>query len=509
MSLAAFETTGQDNRRTRDELRVSDLWLKRPLHWVIVAVAVALGLALGFLYTWHAPVLYTASATVKLNQDSTGVGLRDFSGASLQTGTGPEFMLDMLTLQEVLTSDATAGTVIDKLHLLATAPYNSVSADGKSTASTPKDPNVATADQPSAVRDRALAIFKSGLNVSPVKNTRLMTVSYSDTNPTRAADIANSVVLAYTDNMSHGRGVQTTASAKALKEQIAQLRETVENNARAVSDLEERTHLMGGPPLLNGMNTGSYNPNPDDSPDYQRLKALEAELTRIQIVRIGKESVYRSMEGASPDTILQVSGARLQEGGTSNNPVDAGSRGIELIQNLRNEEAGLKLHLSSDQVKYGSANPIVVSSRQQIQTIDSQIKSEVEVIKNAAKTEYELALSQENALKQSVADQQHRVSEMGTNVAKLAFLQQEENSNRQLFQTLSARLEEASVQAGVKSTDTTTVNDATPPSHPSSPILKKNLALGMAAGLILGYLIGLLLKLKESTSIYKERTVIA
>ena len=247
----------------------------------------------------------------------------------------------------------------------------------------------------------------------------------------------------------------------------------------------------------------------EDSPDYQRLKALEAELTRIQIVRISKESVYRSMQDASPDKILEVSGARLQEGGGSPNPVDAGSRGIEMIQNMRNEEAALKLHLASDQVKYGSANPAVVTARQQIQVLENQIKSQVDLIRSAAKTEYELALSQENELKASVAAQQRQVSDMGTAVAKLAFLEQSETSNRQLFQTLSARLEEANVQAGVRSTDTTVVNDATPPSKPSSPILSKNLLIGFGVGLVLGYLLGLLLKLNESTRTYTERTVIA
>ena len=252
MSITTVETVEQGNRplRQREELRVTDLWLTRPLHWLLVIVIAAAGVVAALFYTWHAPVLYTASATVKLNQDVTGVGLRDFSGSAQQTGTGPEFMLDMLTLQEVLTSEATAETVIDRLHLLDTAPYNTLSPDRKNAASVATDPSLPTAQQPPAVRDRALAIFHAGLNVSPVKNTRLMTVSYTDKDPQRATKIANTIVVAYADNASRGRGSATSATALALRAQIADLQQTVEKNAREISDLEERTHLVGSAPLL-------------------------------------------------------------------------------------------------------------------------------------------------------------------------------------------------------------------------------------------------------------------
>ena len=268
MSISTAETVPQGNRpfRPREELRVTDLWLTRPLHWALVVVIAAAGLLAALFYTWHAPVLYTATATVKLNADVSGVGLRDFSGAAQQTGTGPEFMLDMLTLQEVLTSQATAETVIDQLHLLDKAPYNSVSPDRANAASVATNPNLPTAEQPAPVRDRALATFHAGLSVAPVKNTRLMTVSYTDKDPKRAALVANSIVLAYAENASRGRGSENSATSIALRRQIADLQQTVEKTAQQISDLEERTHLVGSAPLLGQTNAGSYTPKRGGQP---------------------------------------------------------------------------------------------------------------------------------------------------------------------------------------------------------------------------------------------------
>ena len=472
-----------------EELKLSDIWrfLVRRSLW-IVAFSL-LGLVCGFLMTIRAPRLYTATTTVELNKDaSSGLGIQDLSGLATQVGVGQEFMTDMLTHQAVLLNDNTALSVINHLGLMQSHPYADTSTEqGWQTVSLDQDP---------LARDRALGIFRSGLRVAVVKNTRLLTVSYTDTDPQRASRIANAVVEAYLTNHTEARYTATSKASTWLTNQLEDLKRRVEESHKKVSAFEQSTGLVGtAPPSSKG---GTLTQD-STSTAYQRLTALNAELSRAEVARIAKEAVYHLTETGDPDVVVGVGQTSLATGMGGDSPIAADSKNIQLLQKLREQEASLKVQMAAEQVRYGAKNPALQEIRNQIDSLETQIREELQRINKEAKTDLELARENEDAIRKSVNDQQRGVAALGNSLAALTFLQQEESTSRGLYQDLYTRLEEANIAAGVKSSDIVIVDPARPPGRQSSPVVKMNLAGGLFMGSLFGLLVAGVQHLRDTS----------
>jgi len=481
--------------RPTEELKLSDVWrfLVRRRLWIVGFSL--LGLAGGFLATVRAPRLYTATTTVELNKDaSSGLGIQDFSGLASQVGVGQEFMTDMLTHQAVLLNDNTALSVINHLGLMQTHPYADMPT-GKMQAAFAREAGLPLEDAP-LTRDRALSIFHGGLRVLVVKNTRLLTVSYTDTDPQRASRIANAVVEAYLTNHTEARYTATSKASTWLTNQLEDLKRRVEESHKKVNAYEQSTGLIG----TTSPSTKGGTPAQDStSTAYQRLTDLNAELSRAEVIRIAKEAVYHLTETGDPDVVLGVGETSLATGIGGDSPIAAGSKNIQLLQKLREQEANLKVQLASEQVRYGAKNPALQEIRNQIDSLETQSHEEVQRINKEAKTDLELARTNEAAIQKSVNDQQRGVAALGNSLAALSFLQQEENTSRGLYQDLYTRLEEANIAAGVKSSDIVIVDPARAPGQHSSPVLKMNLAGGLFIGSLFGVLIAGVQQIRDTS----------
>jgi len=170
-----------------------------------------------------------------------------------------------------------------------------------------------------------------------------------------------------------------------------------------------------------------------------------------------------------------------------------------LLQKLREQEASLKVQLAAEQVRYGAKNPALQEIRNQIDSLETQSHEELQRINKEAKTDLELAKTNENAIRKSFNDQQRDVAALGNSLAALTFLQQEENTSRGLYQDLYTRLEEANIAAGVKSSDIVIVDPARAPGRHSSPVMKMNLAGGLFMGSLVGLLVAGVVHLRDTS----------
>jgi capsular exopolysaccharide synthesis family protein len=477
---------------TVEELRLTDVWSAVRKHSKLVLVTALLGTLLGLWTDERAPRLYTATATVEMNKDSaSGLNLQDFSGTASQLGVGQDFMTDMLTQQAVLVGDETALSVIDKLNLMKQSPYSGL-LNVKEIMNSP----LATGpglDQNPVLRDSALGIFKSGLKVIPVKSTRLMTVSYTDTDPVRAALIANTTVDAYLINHTEERYQATVKASTWLSGKLDDLKRQVQDTHKQVAEYEKEKGLVAGT-----VTQAPSKQTPGGTIDggaiaMQELSALSAELTRAEVNRIAKEAVYRLTQTGDPSVILNTSATSLGSSSAGPNAISASSKDVQLIQSLQAQESNLRVRLAADQVQYGPQNPILVQLRAQLVSIHQQLQDEVGVINQQARAEYELAKADEEAMQKTVDQHERDFAALGNSLSELNFLRQDESSTRVLYQDLYNRLEEANIAAGVKSSGISVVDPARTPSHLSSPILKRDVVFGLLGGLALGLLIAILL----------------
>ena len=485
--------------RSDQDLRLGDIitFLFRRRYYIITASLI--GLLIGFYIYVRSPRMYTSTVTVEMNKDaSSGLGLQDLSGAGSSIGIGQDFMTDMLTQQAVLMSHNTALSVIDRLNLLSTPPYDAILRTR--TGQPPLLPTIAALEQSSDLRDQVLIVFESQLRAAPVKNTRLMTVSFTDPNPERAAAIANAVVEAYLANHTKSRYEATSKASTWLGDQLADLKHQAENIHRQVAQMEKDSGILNLSPNTGSevSKTSTAGGQPQSSTlEYQQLLMLSQELAQAQLATIQQGTIYRLSQTTKPDALLDQSGTQMAL--ADGTPLATNSPDMQLMSELRTQEAQLKIKLAGEKITYASHNPVIQESQSQLQSVETQMGENMTRIRTEAKKNYDLARAKEASIRAQFDAQKQQVASLGNRMAALAFLEEQEGTSRRLYQDLYTRLEEANIAAGVRSSGMAVVDPARPPSHLSSPGLKKDLAAGLLAGLALGLLLGLVRQFSDIT----------
>ncbi len=459
----------------------------------VMFLAVGIALLLAALYLALATRRYTATATIEINKDNTmSLGLDDLSGIGSKLGTGTDLLTDMMTHQADLENETTALDVITRMHLLAEKPF--AVAPGKDPV-LDRERNLPLEQAP-ATRERAIHIFLANLKVTLVKNTRLISVAYTDTSPDRAAAIANTIVDVYLGNHTEARYAASLKTSRWLTSQLAELKDKVSESERRVSDFQQKQGLVGVYISSNEKGTGAAGGLPQvSSQEDERLMALNSDLTRAEVARIAKEALYRFAQTGDANVLASAGASTLAvddaaEPGAKASPV---TQELVALGELRQQQSALKLRYAAGTTKYGPKNPELLEVTNQITSIDEQIKTELARIQEQTRSDYQLAAIAERDLREQVARQEKVVGKLDQSVAGLLVLEQESASSRLLYQDMYTRLEEANLTAGLGAGVITIADPARPTVKPSSPIPLKVLALALIGGLAMGSAVALLL----------------
>jgi capsular exopolysaccharide synthesis family protein len=474
------------------ELSIGDI-LRIFSHRIGIILALTLVcLLLATAYFLLAQNKYTATATIEINKDnSMSLGLDDLSGIGSKLGTGTDLLTDMMTHEADIENDSTAIDTINRLHLLSTAPF---SVDPGKNPKLDAERGLPIEKAP-FTRERALKIFMHRLRVELVKDTRLLNVSYTDTDPVRAATVANTVVEVYLSNHTEARYAASLKTSNWLTGQLAELKDKVADSERKVSEFQTKAGLVGvyvsNP--AGGKEAGQGSIPQVTSTDDERLIALNTELTRAEVERIGREALYRFAQAGDPEVLASLSSSSLVGGESEGARGSSTLQGISQLQGLRAQETALKLQHASDMTKYGPNNPEMLDVNNQLTALGEQIHATLTTILEGAKSDYDIAVLSENSIRQQVRDQEEVVGKLDQSVAGLLVLEQESASSRLLYQDMYTRLEEANLSAGIGNGVITIANPARPTVNPSAPNPLKVFPVGLAMGLLLGAVAALLL----------------
>jgi capsular exopolysaccharide synthesis family protein len=160
--------------------------------------------------------------------------------------------------------------------------------------------------------------------------------------------------------------------------------------------------------------------------------------------------------------------------------------GIQLVRQLRWQEADLTREYSADAVKYGSNNPRLIELQHEIAEVKNQTQAELERISKRAENAYLYAKSNEDSIRERFEQQQTAANTVADKTVQLQVLAQEAYSNRALYESLFSKLQTATLASGVRATRIDIVDHAHPAGMPSSPEYAKYLALIFGFGVFVG-----------------------
>jgi polysaccharide biosynthesis transport protein len=453
--------------------------IKRRIKWIIGSIV---GCALiAILITLRTEPVYDATATIELNKGSSmDIGISDVLSQQL-IGDEDALQIDQATESAILQGDSLALEVIQRLNLASKPPF---ALEGGDAAELGTEAGLPLEDAPKT-RTHLLSTFKSNLLVKPVRQTRLIQVTYQSHDPKQAAQIANAMIDAYKAQYLKSHYQSTTEASDWLTKQLSALKANVEDSEKRLTDFEKENGILSLSVASAGTDSRSGGEGQIHSPVIQKLDTLNADLTTAETNRIEKEAIYHLVSSNNGDVVLGLENDPLAR--ESNSIVLTQGGGLSNLQQLRQQENSLKINIATASDTYGQSNRHLLEMQTQLHAVQDQIRNEMQQIVSRAQADFQLAQQTEEALQKRVDKQQAEASRLNEKTVQFAVLSQEANSRKKLYEDLYTKLQEANVSAGLKATNISIVDPARSQSIPVRPKLPTNLAMGILFGVFLGF----------------------
>lgn len=436
-------------------------------------------LAVVTLYCLLATRRYQATGQVQIQKDSAGAfGLESsvMGDAADSASDALDYNITLQTEASILNSDSLALQVIKDLRLETTDDFYPPAKTGHRPSlfswlffwKKPVEPMTIPLDRAPNRRYVVLKIFASHLKVEPVTGTRLIDVSYSSPNPQLAADVVNHLIGALMDYTFQARFTATAQASNWLTTQL--------------DDLRRQTQSLQAKAITLQRDTGMFGDDESHNVVLARLENLNEALAAAESNRILKEAVYRVASSGDPELISGLSG------NSGAGAVASMTNSLGLIQSLRAQEATVKAELDQDRVKYGSAYPRVAELQAELSGVEKSIQDEVHRIGERARTDYEIAAKTETSARSAFERQKKVANDLNDKAIAYGLAKQEADGSRDVYEGLLAKLKQAGVLEGLRSTNITVVNPARvpPPNRPKSPNILLYYAAAIVAGLLCG-----------------------
>jgi capsular exopolysaccharide synthesis family protein len=422
---------------------------------------------------------YRVVGEIEIQKSATdGLGLENLTSQVQEQPDALDASITLQTQASILQSKDLALKVIEDLNLENTEDFKPVFnplgwAMSLLTPGGAKDPATVSLENAPHRRDHAVKVFEKHLKISPQTGTRLIDIQYTSSDPKMAAAVVNDVSKSLVDYTLNSRYKATTQVAGWLSSQLGDIKKEAEQEQGKVEELQRQSGLYSlGISDQQGKEI-AY------SATLDRLQQSTQSLAEATSNRIMKGALYKSVQNGDPELISGLAGSSLA--GSS----PAVNNSFLLLQNLRTQQATLATQVASDSSKYGSANPKLLDEKASLDSINGQIKAEVDRIGQRAANDYKASQVVEDKMR-AVFDEQRKTADSANDKAiALLIARQEANDSRQLYQTLYSHLKEAGVIEGLRSSNVSVVDGGRVPSRPLPDI-----PLGLALSLLCGCFVG-------------------
>ncbi len=302
-------------------------------------------------------------------------------------------------------------------------------------------------------RPAILGEFLGDLTVKRVPDSRLIEVRFDAENPQLAAEVVNAHLQNYIEQNFKSKYDATTQASNWLSSELEELRIKVEKSEDARLAYERENQIW----------------QVDEKQDIttQKLADLSKAVTEAQTELSGKEALYRMAMSGEVDAIPTV-------------------RDSPVISGLEKQKSDLDEQYADASNQYGPNFPKVQRLKDQEAQVDADLAKARNVIMDGIREDYNTALSHVQILQEALDKQKAEANDMAEKLVQYNILEHDAEANKQLYDGLLQKLKEASITAGLRSSNIRIVDPALVPSNPSRPNKARNILLALLVGLIGG-----------------------
>lgn len=402
-------------------------------------------IAITLVVSMTLPKKYTSGASVLIDVRATD----PVSGIGATAGAlSPAYMA---TQVDIISSDRVAQRVVRNLRLNENAESRAAwQAENSGATQADYDGWIAAA-------------IKKNLEVRPSRESNVISVGYTATDPKFAAALANAFTKAYLDTTLELRVNPARQYSEFFDERAKALRENVEAAQARLSTYQKKHGIIAIDERFDIEN--------------QRLNELNSQLVTIQAI---------AAESNSRSTQASTSGAQLQD--VINNPVVAGLRSDLSRQEARLQELNSRL---------GEAHPQVAELKANIAEFKLRIETESRRVTSSVGTTSTINRSREAEVRAALENQRAKVLKMKEQRDEIMVLTRDVDAAQRTYEAVLSRLNQTTLESQNSQTNISVLTPATPSLEPSSPRTLFNLLLAVAGGSILALSTALLRELMD------------
>jgi capsular exopolysaccharide synthesis family protein len=434
------------------------------LKWTILAF-IAFALVSTLLITLTLKPVYRAEGRIEFNMQAPKVTkFEDVVGSQLQT---KEFIQ---TQVQLLKSTSLAQRVIEKLQFdKALAGVG----NGDQEQNRPgmfrrvramisrwipggdksKDERIDPGRQQLIVKNQTEAVFSKMLEVQPQRDTTIIKVAFSFTDPVVTRDAVNGLIQEFINWRMDNKVDAASTAKQQLAKQIQLARVQLEKSESALNKFARNAGIVSLEPSLNAV--------------YKQLEQTNKTLAEVRTKRIQKEAAYQQTLDGKVSSLPQV--------------IDS-----KLIQELRRSYIELYGQYKESATTFKDDFPKQNNVKTKMQEVLNKISEEEARIAESIKNDYFIALKEEQALTTDEEKEKALAMDLNDQATQYKILEREVGTNKQIHQSLLERFKEIDATVGTDMTNIRVVDYANLPLFPFKPNLRLNLLLAAVVGLIGG-----------------------
>jgi succinoglycan biosynthesis transport protein ExoP len=436
---------------------IREIWaaIYRSRFWIVGIFATVL--AIVFIVTLLTTRLYDGTASVEVRQEAEKVlGTEDDREGTSSKIDSDRFLQTQL---DIIRSRAVSDAVAQSLSLYR----NNKFIEAMGITEEPKNSGVLSPQE--AKREQILEALRENLSVTYTGDTRIVNISFSSPSARLSAQIANAYAESFIRN-NLARKFDTSAYAlEFLRDQLTQSQARLEKAEQAAVDAARRTGIID---VGNGADSDGSRTGPK-SLTTEQLILLNESYSRAVAQRIAAEEKWSKVRATPLLSITEVLSNQAIQG---------------MIEQRSTAEADYEAQLTNRRPDH----PSVQQANSRVRELDKQISTIARNIRESIKSQYTIALAEENKLASRLGSlKTNTLAEQGNSI-QLSILQRDADTNRAQYESLLKRYNELNAEAGVQSNNLTIVDRAQATVEPSWPKWPLNIAVGLIVGALLSVL---------------------
>jgi polysaccharide biosynthesis transport protein len=389
--------------------------IRRRAAWILL---VSVGLtALSAIVSSFFPEVNVGTATVAIDRQSAPTTV----GEDRPLSTGDDQF--MATQQNLLTADVIVRPVVERFDLLERENQFRRSLFWHY-----------SPEKVSAIRNAPIML--KHLKIERKPNTYLLTITYRDSNPKIASEVANAIADSYLSNIFDSRIKESGRLTSSMERQLIDLKLKMESTHQALMAYQREL--------------GTADPEQKTSVLVARLQALNTENSVAEADRIAKESVYReAKDGTLPEVQVSTQSSDL-------------ARDLEKLQTA-------KANLALVAATFGDRHPEYLKAAAQVEQAKAALEESRTNVAMRIAVDYRQALVRQRMLSSAVADTKQQVDDLAAKSFDYLQLKHEAETAEQVYQDLFAKIKQAGINSELQNNIIRLADSARPAAKPVFP----------------------------------------